>query len=400
MERVDRCAAMAPSMRKTERANERRKGPRGERDRVIVRDLVAWFEAAKRDLPWRRSIDAGDDRTEPFAARRDPYHALVAEVMAQQTQIARVVKYFERFVRRFPTMEALARARESAVLEAWSGLGYYRRARHLHQAARSVVDAHDGRLPSEAAALQELPGLGRYSAGAIASIVFGRPEAIVDGNVRRVLMRLEGYRARGPVGGGDRWAWRRAEALVGACVESGESIGDWNEGLMELGATVCTPMAPRCEGCPLAGSCRARAMGLQERIPTPRRAGATRVMHAAAVVVTRGTGLRTRVMVEQRPKSGLWASMWQVPTLERLAAKGSGVWTREEIARALGIAGELRRVGGFVHQTSHREVRFVVWRAEGAENRGHRRWASLAWVRKAAMSNAQRRVLEVAGWMP
>lgn len=363
----------------------------------MVRDLVAWFESAKRDLPWRRSIDAVGDRTEPFAARRDPYHALVAEVMAQQTQIARVVEYFERFVRRFPTVEALARARESAVLEAWSGLGYYRRARHLHQAARTVVEEHDGRVPSEAAALRGLPGLGRYSAGAIASIVFGRPEAIVDGNVRRVLMRLEGYRAKGPAAEGDRWAWRRAEALVAACVESGQSIGDWNEGLMELGATVCTPMSPKCEACPLAGHCQARATGLQDRIPTPKTAGSTRVMHVAAVVVTRGEGSRTRVMVEQRPKSGLWASMWQVPTLERLAGKGSGAWKTDEIKQALGIDGPLRRIGSFAHQTSHREVRIVLWLAERAANPEGRRWVSLAWVRKAAMSNAQRRVLELAG---
>ncbi|HET8947959.1 MAG TPA: hypothetical protein VFQ07_13340, partial [Candidatus Polarisedimenticolia bacterium] len=210
----------------------------------VAGPLVSWFRRSRRDLPWRRpapgrpessarprrAADADAGATRPL---RDPYRVWVSEIMLQQTTVKAVVPYFERFLEAFPTIEALARARRERVLAAWSGLGYYRRARHLHEAARTVLRRHAGLLPRDRAALLDLPGIGRYTAGAILSIAWGDAEPLVDGNVARVLCRLLGER-RDPAGARvSERLWRAAAAIVGAT----GSPGDLNEALMELGAT-------------------------------------------------------------------------------------------------------------------------------------------------------------------
>jgi len=190
---------------------------------------------------------------------RDPYFSLVSELMLQQTQVARVIEKFTEFVGRFPTVEALARADEGGVLAVWSGLGYYRRARHLHRAAREIVARFEGRVPTTVEELMTLPGVGRYTAGAVASMVFGRAEPLVDGNVARVLVRIEGRECSAAEG--VAWAWERAGELVRiAEAPKGQSAkrsllgpGVFNEGLMELGAVVCVPRGPRCGVCPVRG---------------------------------------------------------------------------------------------------------------------------------------------------
>ena len=214
--------------------------------------------------------------------------------MLQQTQVSRVLEKFGPFIVRFPTIGALAAATEDDVLAAWSGLGYYRRARLLHAAARGIVADFEGTVPRDTPALMTIPGIGRYTAGAISSIVFGRNAPIVDGNVTRVLLRLDGVMARHGSKEAADYAWPRAETLAGAAHGLGV-IAAFNEGLMELGATVCTPRNPACGVCPLRAHCRARKWGTQEEIPLPKKAPARlAVVHTALLVKDEGE----RVLLE------------------------------------------------------------------------------------------------------
>lgn len=342
----------------------RRAAPRAG-DRRLARVLARWFDGSARALPWR-------------VAPRDPYLSLISEFMLQQTQVGRVLEKWGPFVARFPTLSALARAEESEVLAAWSGLGYYRRARLLHAAAREVRDRFGGQVPSDPAVLRGLPGVGRYTAGAIASIAFGRPEPIVDGNVARVLLRLEGRRL-GPERG-ISWAWDRAGELAAAA----ERPGVFNEALMELGATVCTPRGPRCGACPVRSVCRARELGAQDRIPARKRGAERSTLWCAAVVVRDGRG---RLLLERRPMRGLFAGLWQAPTLESRAAPSEA-----EIAGALGVRG-LRPRGNFEHVLSHRLLRFTVYEGRGGAGEAGRRWCEPARLEEFALSNAQRRAI-------
>jgi A/G-specific adenine glycosylase len=201
--------------------------------RTFRRRLLAWYDANKRDLPWRRD--------------HDPYQVWLSEIMLQQTRVAAVVDYYHRFLRRFPTLEKLASAREASVLAAWSGLGYYRRARMMHAAAKQIVKEHDGKFPGSAEELRKLPGIGRYTSAAIASIAFGEAVAVVDGNVERVLQRLHGKNLAGEK------LWGAAEELLNQ-----RRPGDFNQAMMELGATVCLPKQPRCAACPVSTGCATR----------------------------------------------------------------------------------------------------------------------------------------------
>ena len=239
----------------------------------FVQALCAWFEHAARDLPWRKR------------KHRTGYGALVAEAMLQQTQVARVVERYPAFMLRFPNARSLANALEQEVLEEWRGMGYYRRARNLHAAAQMIVRNFGGRVPSKASVLRQLPGVGRYTAGAIASIVFGKPEPIVDGNVMRVLARL--YAKEGANGDAAAWTWETADRLVKLAQRSG-TPGVFNEAMMELGATVCTPGRPKCETCPLQRFCAARARGLQDEFPIARKRAKPQAWVHHALVVRRG----------------------------------------------------------------------------------------------------------------
>jgi len=214
----------------------------------LARPLLAWYDRARRDLPWRRAPS--------------PYKTLVSEFMLQQTVVATVVPYFERFVARFPDAAALAAATEDEVTAAWSGLGYYARARNLHRAARAVVERHGGALPRTEAELRELPGVGPYTAAAVASIAFGARTFALDGNGARVTARLWGVRDSI-----DRPATREALRARGLGEVPAARAGDFNQAVMELGATICTPRAPRCDVCPLARRCRAHATGAAARLP-------------------------------------------------------------------------------------------------------------------------------------
>jgi A/G-specific adenine glycosylase len=253
--------------------------------------LLAWFDRNRRNLPWRSD--------------RDPYRVWVSEVMLQQTTVAAVVPYFERFVAAFPTVEALAAADEQAVLKLWAGLGYYRRARHLHAAARRLVTEHGGRLPDDPQVWKDLPGVGRYILGAVLSQAFDRRLPIVEANSLRLLARLYGFRGDPRTGDGKRWVWEAAEAVLPK-----KRAGDFNQALMELGALVCKPERPRCESCPVSRACLANRLGLQSAIPPP--------PAAEDVVRQREVGLvirdRGRVLLGRRPANAArWANMWEFP---------------------------------------------------------------------------------------
>ncbi len=248
----------------------------------VANKLLAWFDAHKRDLPWRRT--------------RDAYSVWVSEMMLQQTQIATVIPYYERWMARFPDVGALARASEDEVLHAWQGLGYYSRAKNLLRGARAVMERHAGRVPADPDELRALPGIGPYSAGAIASIAHGRAVPLVDGNVVRVLCRLYAL-------GGDpsRAPLKQTLQDTAARLVPADRPGDFNQALMELGQAVCTPRAPDCARCPLKRSCQARAQGVVDRLPeTAKRPKTTPVHRVAAIAERRG-----RFLVAQEP-DGLW----------------------------------------------------------------------------------------------
>jgi A/G-specific adenine glycosylase len=230
--------------------------------------LVAWFHKHHRDLPWRRT--------------RDPYAIWVSEIMLQQTRVETTIPYYERFMERFPTVAALADADEDAIIRAWAGLGYYARARNLQRGAQAVISQHGGVLPRDPEALLRLPGVGRYTAGAIASIAYNVPAPILDGNVIRVLCRLFGLRGdpkRAPL---HARLWELAQALI---PEGQASL--FNPAMMELGATVCTPLRPACDRCPVASWCRARAEGVQEKLPETAKAAPLEPVRMVAGVVWR-----------------------------------------------------------------------------------------------------------------
>lgn len=257
----------------------------------LRKKLLGWFDSHQRDLPWRTS--------------RNAYRIWVSEVMLQQTTVAAVIPFFERFIATLPSVQALATADEQQVLKLWEGLGYYRRARHLHAAARQLVAKHGGRLPDDPGVWSSLPGVGRYILGAVLSQAFDRKLPIVEANSLRVLARLFGYRGDPRAGDGKAWVWSAAEALLPA-----KRAGDFNQALMELGALVCKPIKPACDRCPLASKCAARLSGLQERIP-PRKTPPAVVMVNEIAVVIRNRG---RLLLCQRPDDAArWQNMWEVP---------------------------------------------------------------------------------------
>ena len=258
--------------------------------RRVRRRVLRYFDRHQRALPWR--------------GQTDPYGIWISEVMLQQTRVDTVRDRWPRFLRRFPTVQDLARASEHAVLAEWEGLGYYHRARNLRRAAQQVVERHHGALPEDPATLRTLPGFGDYTAAAVASIAFGVRAAVLDGNVLRVLARFTGETgdiAKGPT--------RRRLQAVADRLLAPRRAGDWNEALMDLGATVCSPRRPTCLRCPFRVDCRARASGEPERLPNKRRRGPTPHYDIAAGLVWRGD----KVLIARRPSDGLLGGLWEFP---------------------------------------------------------------------------------------
>lgn len=347
-------------------------------DAKLTRQLESWFSTNARDLPWRLDI-------------RDPYHALVSEIMLQQTQVSRVLEKYEPFIDRFPTVQSLADAPEDDVLAMWSGLGYYRRARMLHACAQTIVTEHNGEVPQSIKELESLPGIGRYTAGAICSMVFHQRAPIVDGNVTRVLLRLHNK----PVPQTDketvRWAWERASELV----EASDSPAVFNEAMMELGATCCTPKNIRCAQCPLESHCQAFSEGTTESIPLPKPRAKQKLLYCATILSTKENAKGSSILLEQRPSTGMWASMYQAPTIER----DDRAHTPWEVADHSGIEPDtLEELGSFTHITTHRIVEFVVYKADQGESKSsNQSYRTIDSLDQIAISNAQRKVLALGG---
>lgn len=307
----------------------------------LRQSLLDWYDAHRRDLPWRRT--------------RDPYAIWVSEIMLQQTRVETVIPYYERFLERFPDAASLAAADEDDVLARWSGLGYYRRARLLQAGAREVVAHYGGEVPEDPDARRALPGVGRYTAGAIGSIAFGREEPIVDGNVARVFTRL--HHITTPLGQAvtDKRLWAEAEAMV-----KGERPGDLNQALMELGARVCTPKRPTCLVCPWREQCVARAEGIAEQLPTPRAKRPPKEVRLVAVVATFG---RAEVALV-RGEGSLFGGLWGVPMRE-----GEGRAAARSALSEAGVRARLEKAsrGRVNHVLSHRRFDVELWRAGGAK---------------------------------
>lgn len=301
--------------------------------RAIRRALLDWFRRQARDLPWRRT--------------QDPYRVWLSEIMLQQTRVATVVPYYRRFVRAFPSVRALAAAPLQRVLKLWEGLGYYARARSLHAAAQRIVREHGGRLPASARQWSELPGIGRYTAAAVASIAQGEPVAALDGNGRRVLARLAALETTTDGPRATELLWNLAQELLDR-----NSPGDFNQALMELGATVCRPKGPDCARCPLAAGCRARAAGRQHELPVRPRRPAPKRVEAASAAIFRGR----RCLFVRRPPRGLLGGLWELP---------GGVVPRGRAAR--------RALVRHVRELLGVEVRVVALRATVRHDFTHRR---------------------------
>jgi A/G-specific adenine glycosylase len=354
-------------------------GPSAAADRAgIAAALGAWFDAEARDLPWRRT--------------HDPYAIWVSEVMLQQTRVDTVLGYFSRFLRAWPTVRALARAAPSAVLAVWSGLGYYRRARGLLDGARYVVSRLGGELPKDAAGLREIPGIGRYTAGAVASIAFGAREPVVDGNVARVLARLFALSAdiRSAEGLGALWA------LAGSLVPA-DRPGRHNEALMELGATVCLATSPACAKCPVAGFCRARRRGLVSRLPIAKKKAPVRTVSLVALVARRGGS----VLLARRSPGGLFAGLWEPPMVE--GAPGTGA--ERLLCELLGVRSIAPSYGPeLTHLLTHRRlvVRIAEVRIGAAALRARPPYDRLAWrrVSRSPLSTLARKLLDACPGPP
>ncbi len=323
--------------------------------------LLRWFAKHKRDLPWRR---------EP----RAPYHVWLSEVMLQQTQVATVVPYFERWLRRFPSVRALAQAPLDEVLKAWEGLGYYSRARNFHKAAQLVQTELGGAIPDTVEALIRLPGVGRYTAGAIASLAFKRRAAVLDGNIKRVLSRLFALNAPQDL-------WTLAESLLPA-----QGAGMWNEALMELGATVCTPRAPKCAECPLQSQCRALAEGDPERFPERVRKPATPHHAVLTAVISRADGC---VLMGQRPPEGLLGGLWEFVSSEfRAAAPPDDAASMVRARTGLNISPQVTVLGSVRHAFTHFKItrQVVAVRAKSGIP-SPVGYAALRWLAKAELGN-------------
>jgi len=309
----------------------------------VRRRLLRWYDQNARDLPWRRS--------------RDPYAIWVSEIMLQQTRVAAVLEHYHAFLKRFPTVKKLAAAREASVLAAWSGLGYYRRARMLHSAAKVIVRERGGKFPTTAEEWQTLPGIGRYTAAAIASIAFGEPVAVVDGNVERVLGRLTGQRLSG------EQLWQTAEDLLAP-----RRPGDFNQAMMELGATVCLPRGPLCLACPLHAFCATRG----------ELAGAVKAAPQKKREVHYTLDLRDGevFLVQRPPKASLMAGMWELPERAEKNGKGSPSFT-------------LR------HSITVTDYTVQVWR-EPAASSAAGKWVALDRLDKTALTGLARKITRKA----
>lgn len=356
-----------------------RYAPGVERTNAIARALLRWFAVQARDLPWRRT--------------RDPYAVWIAEVMLQQTTVAVVAPYFTRWMRELPTARSLAAAPLERVLRLWEGLGYYRRARNLHQAARVIAEVHGGQVPHDFEAVLALPGIGRYTAGAICSIAFNQPRPILDGNVVRVLARLFGIRTDPRRAETREHLWDLATELVRAAAATRleRACGRVNEALMELGAVVCRPRQPRCRECPLRRVCTARKEDLTDLIPAvAKRPRSTAVRRVALVLERAG-----RFLVQRQPVGAINGGLWEFPQTD--VRRGQSV-TEALHQLAAARADAFTRLGRIKHSITRYRITIEAYRGTlvGRSRTHQGRWHTVDTLERLPLSRAHRKV---AAWL-
>lgn len=332
--------------------------------------LLAWFGRTARPMPWRKS--------------RDPYAIWISEIMLQQTQVQTVIPYFLRFLTRFPNVTSLAVAPLEEVLKLWAGLGYYRRAKQLHLAAKMIQSTHKGHFPREFSQILALPGIGRYTAGAVGSIAFGLRVPVLDGNVMRVFSRLLAFEEDIAQLAAQKKLWQMADQMLPEC-----GVGDFNQALMELGATVCKPASPACNICPIHRWCRAYAENRVEAYPLKSARKKTTLVHQVCVVIGHGHAK----LVLKRPEGGLWSGLWEFPTFEssRRSVSSADVvrWVLENMGLKVRVLGGAARVR---HQLTHRTMCYQIFNARvvgrnitTANQRpfcGPHRYESARWLKK------------------
>jgi A/G-specific adenine glycosylase len=327
--------------------------------------LLRWYKANRRNLPWRRT--------------RDPYRILVSEIMLQQTQVQTVIPYYRRWLKKFPTFRALAKAPLNKALKQWEGLGYYSRARNLQALSKVVMKQHGGRLPSTFDQLKSLPGIGRYTAGAVLSIAFEKHYPVVDGNVMRVLARYFLIREDITFTATQKHFWELAQRLV----PRGRA-GDYNQAVMELGATICTPRSPQCPACPVRKNCKARQLGLQEELPLKKKKSATPHFHIGAGVIWH----EGKILISQRPLKGLLGGLWEFPGGKQERGESLRETVRREIEEELGIQVDVgRKLAEVDHAYSHFKITLhahdCAYRSGKIQALGVMNWK---WVRPLELS--------------
>ena len=346
--------------------------------------LLHWYRANKRDLPWRKT--------------RDPYRILVSEIMLQQTRAETVVPYYERFLSRFPDPQSLATTETAEVLKQWQGLGYYRRARYLQDAARAILRVHDGQVPRSADLLQRLPGVGAYTAAAVASIAYQEPVAVVDGNVTRVLARV--FRLSSPVGSA---ALKRAVRELAEQVLDSENPGDFNQAMMELGATICTPQSPSCGKCPVLSLCQAASANQQEQFPVPGERKPVPEVEVAIGLVWRGEQL----LLSKRFDDAMLGGMWELPGGKIEPGETPAQCVERELAEEVGLRVTAQKpVTTVRHAYSHFRVILHAFKCQLVAGEAKPvGCADVAWVRSDELGNypvptATVKVFEAVGILP
>jgi len=339
----------------------------------VASRLLEWYGREGRELPWRQS--------------RDPYRIWLSEIILQQTTVAAVIGYYQRFLENFPTVEHLANAPQEAVIDLWAGLGYYARARNLHAAAKMIVEEFGGRFPQQVEELMQLPGVGRSTAGAIAALAYEQCAPILDGNVRRILCRLFALQQPPRSTAAEKQLWVWAEQLTPA-----ERVHDYTQAIMDLGATVCAPRKPLCGQCPLQDLCQAHTLGLEQQLPLKQQSKPVPTRREAALLLE----CKGRYLVRRRPASGLLGGLWEFPTIS-LSVEESPEQKLKLLMQDFAVSGKLRPLGRINHVYSHFRLDLQLFRlsvaglTEVAESEND--WFTREELRQLALHGAHKKAV-------
>ncbi|MCF6265566.1 MAG: A/G-specific adenine glycosylase [Desulfuromusa sp.] len=339
----------------------------------LVTRLLAWYGHAGRDLPWRNN--------------RDPYRIWLSEIMLQQTTVAAVIGYYQRFLEKFSTVDALASAPLEDVIDLWAGLGYYSRARNLHAAAQMIVAQFDGSFPAEVDQLQQLPGVGRSTAGAISALAFDRQASILDGNVRRVLCRLFALEEPPRSASAEKKLWSWSEQLTPA-----EHVHDYTQAIMDLGAMVCLPRKPPCDDCPWIDLCQAKMLKLENQLPLKQVAKKIPTRNEVTLLIN----LQGRCLVRRRIAEGFLGGLWEFPTISLSDGENPAV-KLSLLYDDFGLRGVAENIGQIQHVYSHFRLQTNIYRIEIEDlpriAEGENSWFSLEQLQKIALHGAHKKVL-------